>query len=556
MSLNEISLLFVFAAGSGIVAKYFKQPLLIGYLFSGAALAYFGIIKDKEALLSIGQIGVALLLFLVGLEINIGEFKSVGKIALLTGLGQIIFTSSLGFVLSRILGFDTLASIYIAVALTFSSTIIIVKLLSEKNDLDSLYGKISIGFLLVQDVVAILILMFLSGLKDGGIGISDYVFIVIKGGLLLSSIWYLSKKILPYLFEKYIAVSGELLSIVSIAWALGVASFVAGPMGFSFEMGGFLAGIALANLPEHLQIASKTRPLRDFFLTIFFLSLGTKLIVGGIGTIIFPAIIFSLFVLIGNPLVVLVVMGVLGHRKRTSFLASVTVAQISEFSFVLMAMGQSVGHVGQDEVATVVMVGVVTMTISTYLILEAERIFKVIGGYLSVFEKTNSSEPVSSHAEKIRNHVVLVGCDKSGRRILKMLIKLKSPLLVVDFNPQVLTRLTADRVPVLFGDISDTEVAEYANLGEARLVISTTSNLADNLALLEHVKSFENPPLSIFTTKLRFEAIQLYEAGADYVVIPDIITGEHISHVLNMHGIESKYIKNMGKLNFRRILEK
>lgn len=265
MDFSQIAVLTVTAGVFGIIAKSFKQPLLIGYLFAGIILAYFGLIHDADTFSGLGQVGVTLLLFLLGLEMNLSELPTIGKTALITGFGQIIFTSLFGFIIATLLGYPLVPAIYISVALTFSSTIIMVKLLSEKKDLNSLYGRISVGFLLVQDFVAVVILMFLASMSEGSIStVGGFYFVLLKGILLLLATWVLAKRILPKFFEKISTDSTELLFIVSIAWALGVSAFVDGPLGFTPEIGGFLAGIALSNLPEHLQISSRTRPLRDF----------------------------------------------------------------------------------------------------------------------------------------------------------------------------------------------------------------------------------------------------------------------------------------------------
>ena len=325
MDFSQIALIIVVAAAFGIIAKMLKQPLIVGYIFAGMLIGSLGIIQDSESFRSLGNVGVALLLFLLGLEMKLSDIPSIGKIALLTGMGQILFTSIIGFTLANLLGFGLLPSIYIAIALTFSSTIIMVKLLSEKKALSSLYGKISVGFLLVQDFVAILILMFLSGLNTDSLGGGEYILIVIKAIALFVLVWIASKKVLPFLFDKIVGSSTELLFIVSIAWALGVAYFVGDVLNFSLEIGGFLAGISLSNLPEHNQVASRARPLRDFFLTIFFILLGTQLALAGdiLGSVA-PALIFSTFVLIGNPIIVMSIMGAMGYKKRTSFMAGLT----------------------------------------------------------------------------------------------------------------------------------------------------------------------------------------------------------------------------------------
>jgi Kef-type K+ transport system membrane component KefB len=556
MEFTQIAYLLGIAALFGIVARRFKQPLLVGYLFGGLSAAYFGHLGDSEILSSMGKIGVTLLLFLIGLEMNVRDLPSIGKAAIYTGLGQIIFTFIISFLVGTFLGISTLPAAYIAIATTFSSTIIIVKLLSEKNDLDSLYGKISVGFLLVQDVVAILLLMFLAGIKRGGLEGGDYIFIVVKGVLLLLLIWTLSKKVIPMIFEKYVAGSTELLFIVSIAWALGIATLVAGPFGLSLEIGGFIAGLALSNLPENLEIASRTRPLRDFFLTIFFLTLGASLLVENVTSVILPAFIFSILVLIGHPIILLVVMGLLRFKKRTSFLASVTVAQISEFSLIIMTMGLSLGHVRESHVALTVMVAAITMTASTYLILGGDKIYLKIKDKLNIFERNITKEPELVKEEGISNHVILVGYGRAGRAIFPVLEKKKLPIIIIDYNPKIHSKLQTEKKPVIFGDISDPEILDTGKIEKARLVISTVTNLTDNLIMLEHIKRLQIKPLIFNYASLKEEAIKLYEAGSDYVIVPEIVAGEHLRHLIASHGISEKRFRRMGENNFKRLLYK
>jgi len=554
MGFGELALLLVVAGSFGVLAKVLRQPLIVGFLGAGILLSYLGVFKDPEAVSSLGKIGVALLLFLVGLEMNFRELPTIGKVVALTGLGQIIFTSAAGFLIAILLGFSTLSSIYIAVALTFSSTIIAIKLLSEKNDLGNLYGRIAIGILLVQDLVAIIILMFLAGLQRGDASLAQFLTVGVKGFILVGSVALLSKKVFPYVFEKFVAGSSELLFVVSIAWALGFSAFVGGPLGFSFEIGGFLAGLSLSNLPEHLGIASKTRPLRDFFLTIFFLTLGGRLLIDNLGAILLPAVIFSLFVVIGHPLITLPIMGVLRYKKRTSFLTSITLAQISEFSLILMAMGLALGHVTRSETAIIVVVGVVTMTISSYLILGAEKIFLVLKNFLSIFERKTTQEGVLLEDRNLSDHIVLIGCDRTGSGLITFFEKRKLPFLVVDFNPKVYSRLSADNRPVIFGDVSDPEVLELCKMDKARFVISTVSYLSDNLTVLEYLKTQRRKPVTIFRASNKEDAVRLYGAGATYVLIPAIIAGEYLRHLFLAHGMGEERFKKMGKSHFNRLV--
>ncbi len=550
MDFTSVSIIIAVAAAFGLLAKILKQPIIVGYLLAGFILAATGLMGESEALSSFGKIGVTLLLFLLGLEMDIRQFPSLGKIALLTGIGQIVFTSLLGFILAGLLGFGAITSIYIAISLTFSSTIIIVKLLSEKQDLDSLYGKISISFLLVQDFVAVGILLALSSLGKGGFAGEEALILLIKAGILIFIVSILSKKIIPGIIEKTIASSSELLFISSIAWALGFASLVAGPFGLTLEIGGFLAGISLSTLPEHIQIASKTRPLRDFFLTIFFLLLGKELLVSEpILPLLLNASAFSLFVLLGNPLIVMIIMGLMGYRKKTSFLAGLTVAQISEFSFILMSVGLGFSHVTEADVATVVIVGIITMVTSTYLILGADKIYKKVENMLSIFEKRFPNEKEFIKQSENKNHIVIIGCDKTGSRLVKYLTSKKIKFNVIDYDPKVFSRLLSDGVEVIFGDIVDEEIIKAANISEASLVISTINNLNDNLAFLDTIKSFPKKPFTIFTAMGKKEGKKLYENAADYAVVPDFVAADFIKHLIAIYLKKKSKFKNLARLN-------
>jgi Kef-type K+ transport system membrane component KefB len=534
MDFQQIALVFVIAAGFAFVTHLIRQPLLVGYLIAGVIIGTTGIFSHADELTTLSQIGVALLLFLLGLEMKLSELKAVGKTALVTAVGQIAFTSILGIIIARSMGFDWIPALYISIALTFSSTIIMVKLLSEKKDLQSLYGRIAIGVLLVQDFVAILILLFLAGVADGSATPITFLATFFKAIGLFVSVWILSKRVVPFIFEKFLTGSTELMFIASIAWALGFTALVAGPLGFSLEIGGFLAGLALSNLPEHLQISTRTRPIRDFFLTIFFVVLGTEIALGvNFMEILPPAIVFSLFVLIGNPLIVLIILGLLGYKKRTAFMAGLTVAQISEFSLILMAMGANLLQVESKDVSIVVLVGVITMTVSTYFILESERLYSLFEKYLGIFERKNSEEKVSNLTTVLKNHVVLVGCDRSGRVILQRLRKSGVQYVVVDFNPTVFEQLVDDGTPAVFGDIADDDIQDAINLSSARIIITTHGSVNDNLVILDNI-SKEKSAITIFTATNQHEARLLYRAGATFVAIPDVVAGTYLQRIVTL----------------------
>lgn len=556
MQFSQLAILLVVAASFGLVAKTLRQPLLIGYIFAGIFLAATGLIKESSALTSFGQIGVTLLLFLLGLEMNIGEISTFSRVAILGGLAQISFTFLLGFLLISLLGFGALPAFCVALALTFSSTIIVVKLLSEKKDLASLYGRISIGIALVQDFVIIAILMFLSGFGKTGVSMGEYILVTLKAGVLFGSVWFFSKKILPFAFDKFLATSHELLYVVSIAWALGVAAFVAGPLGFTLEIGGLLAGLSLSQVSEHLQIAGKTRPLRDFFLLSFFVLLGTKLVVGRDFWALLPtATLLSLFVLLVKPLTIMIALGLMGYKRKTSFLSAVTLSHTSEFSLILAGTAFSLGLIEQKNVSLIVMVAVISMSVSTYLILRVDAIYRKVGKHLGLFERKHTQEEAYAVKSEVVDHVVLVGCDRTGRTISTYLVRENIPFVVIDFNPKVFNRLTVAKIPVVFGDVNDPETVDASNLDKAKMLISTILNLEDNLTLLEHLKTLRVRPVTLFTASNRAEAIRLYEAGASYVIVPEMVAGEHIRHILETYGMGSQ-IEKIGKSHFNRLMFK
>jgi Kef-type K+ transport system membrane component KefB len=386
----EFSVILAVAALLGSIAVKFKQPPILGYILAGLLLgpltSYLDPRSDLIELLA--SIGVTFLLFTLGLELNFSELKHVGKVAFVTGIGQIVFTSVIGYIIAIWLGFSSIASFFIAIGLTFSSTIIIVKLLAAKNQLDTLYGRISVGFLLVQDFVAILILIGISAIKavDGAsivdIGVSLFLALV-KAFFVLLFAFLVTKYLLNPLLDS-LRNEKEVIFLIVLAWALLLAAvYSSEQIGFTKEVGGLIAGILLSNRFEQLQLESWTRPLRDFFLALFFVLLGANIQVSSLSDALLPTLIFSLFVLIGNPLIVMILMGWLGYTKKTSFLTSLAVAQISEFSLIVAGYAYTeLNVISNVSLAIMALVGGVTMTFSSYMIYYNEELYSFFSKYL------------------------------------------------------------------------------------------------------------------------------------------------------------------------------
>lgn len=554
----ELSSVLVLATILGLIAKVFKQPLILAYIFAGVIVAFLGFAKDfdQAALELLSNLGIAFLLFLVGIDLNLADLKYVGRAAVATGIGQIVFTGLIGFILVSSLGFATIPALYISVAITFSSTVIIIKLLAEKHDLQSLYGKIAVGFLLVQDFVAILALMFLSGFgQHQAPSILAVLWILAKGTFLVGLAYLCSKSILKFLF-KLTSTSIELLFVSAIAWAFLFAALGA-IAGFSIAIGAFLAGLSIASSPYRTQISARVKPLRDFFIIIFFIVLGISITVGSTAVLVSHVILLSLFILIGNPLIVFAIMLTLGFRNRTSFLASITVAQVSEFSLILMAVGHSLGHVTSAMVSLVAAVGIVTITLSSYLILYGDRIYRLFEKVLSRVFPEKPRDPYVSDRKSLADHVILVGAEQMGWDILEFLKKHlhdKKQILVVDFNPEITNAITAAGFTAVFGDISDPEVLEELEFSKAKLVVITDPDVSDNVHLIKFTKekNYKGPIIS--TAYWLHDAVKLYEAGADYVVVPETIGGKHVARILGEYWDDLSQIKKKKSKYFEELL--
>lgn len=557
-----VSIAILLACICGFVARAGRLPPFIGYVAAGVAMSVLGIFSgDGHPLLaSMAQLGVTFLLFLVGLEMNTKEIFAVSPTVFVVGMVQIAASVAGGFLLAQALGFSGVASVYIGLAVAFSSTVLAVKFLSEKQDLASLYGRISIGILLLQDVLAVLALIILAGFGGQTPQLGSFVVVLAKGILLLAGVYLVAKLVLNRIFDAVAAASSELLYLASIAWALVIASIVSLPqIGFSAEIGGFLAGVALAGSSENLQISSRIRPLRDFFVTVFFLLLGAQLTIGFTWTVILPVAVLSLFVLVGKPLIVMAALGFLGYKNRTSFLVSTTLGQVSEFSLILVAVGARLAHVESAVVSLITVLAVVTMTTSGYVITNVSRVHRKLRSLLVIFERKRTREgALSVVGQKIAGHTILIGVNRTGRTLLPTLKKHTNAgsLIVVDFNPKVIQQLTAEGGVggAIYGDITDFEILDLIGLVNARLVISTVTSLDDNLVLLEKMRGAEGVrPVSIFVASYPLDALKLYEAGADYVIVPQVVGGEHLAHILATHKAKREYLEKLRTRHFDRL---
>jgi len=520
----EFAIILTLAAILGAIGQVLKQPLIVMFIALGILVgpSALDVVKSEENIHLLAEIGIAILLFIVGLKLDLRIIKSVGKIALLTGMGQVLFTSLFGYFIGIGLGFSPLHSFYIAVALTFSSTIIIVKLLSDKKEIDSLHGQIAIGFLIVQDIVVILVMIVLSAMRQGeSTSLTfDIIKTILAGVVLLVFALAAMRWIIPRL-STFLAKSPELLTLFAIAWAVALAT-MGELMGFSGEVGAFLAGISLASSDFKDVISSRLVSLRDFLLLFFFVHLGVNLDLAVMGNQVGSAMIFSVFVLVGNPIIVLIIMGAMGYRKRTSFLAGLTVAQISEFSLIFAGLGLAVGHITEDIVGLITLVGLITIGLSTYLILYSHQIYEVISPALRIFQRKNPYREKNQEEYHAKEYdVIIIGLGRFGTRLSKMLDDHPEiNYLGVDFDPQVVKLWQKKGKNIVYGDMEDPELLEQVNFSSSKFVVSTVPDFVHSRQLVKSLKR-ENYQGKIYLTAITMKDFeQLSTCGAEEVLMP------------------------------------
>jgi Kef-type K+ transport system membrane component KefB/voltage-gated potassium channel Kch len=531
---GEVAALLVMAAVIGLAGLVLRQPLIVSFIAVGliAGPSALDVVRSDEQINLLSQLGIAVLLFLVGIKLDVKLIRSLGPVSLLTGLGQVAFTSLFGYLIGLALGLGHVTSIYVAVALTFSSTIIIVKLLSDKREIDSLHGQIALGFLIVQDLVVVLAMIVLSaigiGAGDGGHGGTGSVLTILASGLAMVALVIVFVRYVADPLTERLARAPELLVIFAIAQA-AIFATLGDLIGLGKEVGGLLAGISLASTPYRETIAARLAPLRDFLLLFFFIALGATLDLSLLGAHVTGAVVFSLFVLIGNPFIVLAIMGLLGYRKRTGFLAGLTVAQISEFSLIFVAMGVSLGHVEPDALGLVTMVGLVTIAASTYMITYSHQLYAFFEPVLGVFERRGTpreSEAADAHARH-RYAVLIFGLGRLGTAIGLRLQKRGIAVLGIDFNPLAVRRWRELGLDAWYGDATDAEFLAELPLSHAWWILSTVpvhptglSHEDTRTTLIQLARSGGFRGRTAVTSHSARETEELSAAGADIVLEP------------------------------------
>jgi Kef-type K+ transport system membrane component KefB len=481
---EQIALVLAVCVAAGGLAVLLRQPLLVGLLVAGVLVGpgAFGLVEASAEVELLGEIGIALLLFVVGLKLDPRLVRRLGPVVLIAGSIQVALTAGIGFVIARAFGIDLVGSLYLGAAMAFSSTVIVVKVLTDRRELEQLSGRIAVGILIVQDIVVVLLMIGLATVDpESGAGlVSQAGAVLLRGLALLALVFVAARWVLPRVTH-VLARQGELLVLASVTWAVVLAA-VAIALGFSGEVGAFLAGTALASSEYRDAISGRLSTLRDFLLVFFFIDLGVRLELGGIEDLALVAAL-SLFVLVGKPVVVALITTRLRFRARVGVRSGLTLAQISEFSLILVALGVDLGHVDGRTVGLVTGVALVTITASTFLSARSAVLVPRLSPPLERFERI-PVRPESPAAGALPDPtVVVIGLGRLGTTVITELDERGEDVLGVDFDPRSILG-TAFEIPVLYGDAEDPELPHHLPLSRARWVVSTLRDLDAHRSLV------------------------------------------------------------------------
>jgi Kef-type K+ transport system membrane component KefB len=525
--LGSLGIIAVCAAVMVALGRAVRMPAIVAYLLCGILLGpILGWVKMEDGLELVSETGIALLLFLVGLELSISKVRDVGKVALVGGFLQVVVTAALGFGLSMVLGFGMVETMFLAMAVTFSSTVVAVKLLEEKGELESLYGRIALGVLLVQDLVVIVLLTFLAGMSGGGgaldAGAVGMGLLKAFGGMaaLLTIALVAAKYLLPRPF-KWAARSPEILLIWALSWCF-LMVFGAHEFGLSLEVGAFLAGMSLAQLPYNENLRMRVHPLMNFFIAVFFVMLGVRIDFGGAMDHVGATLSLSALVLIIKPLVFLGIIGAMGYGRKTAFLTGVTLAQTSEFSFILAGLAMAKGLIGGEVMLVTALVGVGTIAVSSYMINQSHGLYAWVlkTGFLRfrfLDGKPEVTDRIVHAGEGLARHVIVVGMNTLGRDLVRRLVERGEDVLAVDTDPVKLEGLPGKS---LLGSVGYLSVLEEAGFEKAKLLVSALQIEETNDLLAYRCKSV-GVPCAIHVVDLSL-VDNLLELEAEYLMVSKV----------------------------------
>ena len=538
----QIGILIAISSIIALLLNSIKVPPIISYILVGILAGYFGLKPASEDITVMIELGIILLLFLAGLEIKLKGFLELGKKTLIVGEGHDVLMGVVGFILAFfVLKLDVLGSFYLAIGLALSSTIVVVKALTNRKELATPHGKILIGTMVLQDIVAMVSLAVFSSLGTEATILSGLGLMFLKGFLVFVSLLILGRYILPKVFY-YAAKNIELVFLVALGWLfLGVG--FSGLIGFSMAIGAFLAALAISDLPFSFEITDKVKGLRDFGIMLFFLSVGMQLQITNALFANWKFYMLIAFVLLFTPLITATITGFLRFTKKEIFIMSTLPTQVSEFTLILMTFGFSVGHISLELYSMITLVIVATIMISSWVIENLNEIYKRIQHKIDFVEWEYAEHP--PHIKRdLKNHIVIFGFGRLGQYIADFYRKKRKDVLVIDWQPESIEATKKVKCMHVFGDAGDSDLWDEIRLEKVDAVISTIGkNQEDDVNMVRWMMQKNPKALKIFETNVTENARELYKLGADVVLVHDDLEWNDLMLYLKSSEAKRKRLK-------------
>lgn len=537
---SQLSIVLLVVVTMSVLMRLLRQPLIMGYIITGVIVgpSFLHVVQNQSAFDSFSTIGIALLLFIIGLGLNAGVIGSLGKVSFLTSMSVLPLLGGGAFLASYLLGYGLMTSLVLAMALFFSSTIIVLKVLSDKKETTRLYGQITLGILLIEDLVATIAVVVIATLANPtGFSVLSFGEIALKAIGLGGALYIAGNYIMPHIVKLF-AKSQELLFLFSITWGFTIASLFE-LAGFSHEVGALFAGVSLAGLPYAYEMAAKLKPLRDFFIVIFFVTLGESFTLSSMQSNIVPASILAAVVIVGKPLFTMLSLMAQGYTKLTAFKTAMHLSQISEFSIIFVTLAAAKGLIPRETVSLITLIAFITIGVSSYLMKHVNGLYTLFERPLGLLERKNVKDKAGRRAVY---NVVLIGYHKGGYEYIKAFRELKERYIVIDYDPNVIDSLEEEGVRHAYGDATDAEFLNELNVPRAKLVVSTITDQATNMTLLHYVRAANQTTSFICHANNLDEANELYQAGASYVTLPHYIGSERVSGFIKRHGYDQQQL--------------
>jgi Kef-type K+ transport system membrane component KefB len=545
--LYDIGIAVLAATIVGFISHRLRQPIILGYLLAGALIGPsigFKLITDAASIEVISELGLILLLFIIGLELNPQKLIASGKQLIVAGIGQFVACVAIGFGFFTLIGFETsggnLEGIYLALLCALSSTAIVVKVLYDKFEADTIAGRITLGILIIQDVWAIMILTLQPNFSDPEL--MSIVFAVVKAAVLLLAGFLFSKYVLRYMFESVLG-SPEMVVLISIGWCSLVAG-AASVLGLSKEMGALVAGISISTFPYSIHVTAKTLPLRDFFLTLFFISLGMKMVIPDL-TMVWMGAVIVFFIFFSRFATLIPLLRLTGTGRRASFITSLNLSQLSEFSLVIASLGVTYRHISEDLVSLLIFSMAISSIISSYAIKynhEIHAAWERFARRIGIYTTTEKSD---AEGESEPHSIVLLGFHRAARALVERIkehnVAMLQKILVIDFNTETLKELQKLNMGAVFGDINSIDTLHHAHVDGARMVISTIPDYllkgTNNAQIVRSVRMLAPEAYIVATADTAAQADHMRQLGANEIVFPYEMVGDHLLHIVEKnHG--------------------